>query len=744
MESSLVVRHADVEIDVRHELVRRGGVPQHLRQKSLRVLFHLIENRDRPVSKQELLSTVWNDVAVTDDTLVQSIVEIRKALGDEARDAQFVRTIPRLGYQFVAPAVEPVVAPEVQPIPPPLPASSTRLRIALAVAIFVVVASSLIGIFFRENTSVAKAAVRPLIVAVMPFEQRSGSAELRWLREGLPAMLVTQLSRSDGFTLVSREQLTRAIEARDAGDRSPLAIARQTRATRLVTGTFAQLGGTIRVDAQLIDATSGRLLAGESIVGSQEVLLSQIDELATSLASRMTARNSASPRLVDAMTDDLEAYRLYLQGVERTESLDNPKAIELFEQAIARDPDFAMAHARIGYAYGVTWGQLERAKPHLERALQLGDRLSEKDRLHVEAWRAIVDRQFPSAIELFRSIIARYPTELEAYLRAGQLLSGEEQLADAASVLERGLAVDSASPGLHNALGQVYLFLGRKDEAIAAHQRYVALAPTEPNAHDSLGITWQAIGEYDKALAEYESALRLNPRFDIARVHLANTYFQMGRRRDAAREFERYIEEAPSDIERARGYSALANIRRSRGDLKGATELAQRAMIFPFIGRDALYLLALDRGDLATARTFQAQMDSKRSGRGARVTMRVTYYLKGYEALKTGQSQKAIEHFQQALRYQPPHYGADTMEDCLANAYLTLGRYTEAVREYERVLRFNPNHALARFHLAQTYSALGRRDDALREYRRFLEIWKNADRDLPEVIEARKVVGRGV
>jgi tetratricopeptide (TPR) repeat protein len=84
------------------------------------------------------------------------------------------------------------------------------------------------------------------------------------------------------------------------------------------------------------------------------------------------------------------------------------------------------------------------------------------------------------------------------------------------------------------------------------------------------------------------------------------------------------------------------------------------------------------------------------------------------------------------------------MEDCLANAYLTLGRYTEAVREYERVLRFNPNHALARFHLAQTYSALGRRDDALREYRRFLEIWKNADRDLPEVIEARKVVGRGV
>jgi len=539
---ALVVRHGDVEIDVDSGAVLRGGVAQHLRQKSLRVLLYLIENRERPVSKQELLEAIWNDVAVTDDTLVQSIVEIRKALGDEARDAQFIRTIPRLGYRFVAPltpsgahAIETAAIPEVENAALPAPPRSrffTNARLAVAAGIVVAIALSI------------------------------GIALLRG----------------------------------KANTRNP------------------------------------------------------------SIPSASKASTPAPP-LVDAMTDDLGAYRLYSRGVERVQALHNQEAIALFEKAIARDPGFAMAHARIGYAYGVTWTQPERARPHLERALQLGDRLSDKDRLNVEAWRAIVDGQYSSAIELYRSIIARYPTEIEAYLRAGKLLVGEERLAEAADVLERGLVVDPQSSELHNALGSAYLFLGRKEEAIAAHRRYVALAPGEPNAHDSLGMTWQAIGQYDQAIAEYQAALRIDPRFDVARIHLSNTYFQLGRLRDAARELELYIAQAPSDIERSRGYLGLAIIHRSRGDLARASHYAERAMIVPRISHSIRLQVALDRGEFAAARTIanEIEKEEQQLGRGARLTLRAAHYLHGYEAEKLGQQEKAIERYRQALRYQPPH-----------------------------------------------------------------------------------------
>jgi tetratricopeptide (TPR) repeat protein len=631
---ALVLRQGDVEIDLGTGQVLRGGVVQHLRQKSLRVLLYLIENRDRTVSKQELLETIWNDVAVTDDTLVQSIVEIRKVLGEEARDAQFIRTLPRLGYRFVAP-VAPAAAAEVA----------------------------------EEQTA-------PAVTAALPKPQ--------------PARF-----RLSHFRL-SRFRLSRFRLSQRAG----LAIV----AVLVLAGVTA------------IGVVSRRRAASET--------------------------PARSLRLVDAMTDDLGAYRLYSRGVERAQALHNQEAIALFEQALARDPDFAMAHARIGYVYGVTWTQQDRARPHLERALQLGDRLSEKDRLNVEAWRAIVDGQYSSAIELYRSVIARYPTETEAYLRAGNLLVGEERFAEAAGVLERGLVVDPTSPGLYNALGAVYLFLGRKEDAIAAHRRYVELAPAEPNAHDSLGITWQAIGEYDRAVAEYQAALRLDPRFDIARIHLSNTWFQMGRFRDATHELELYIEKAPSDIERARGYLGLAAIARSRGDLAGARRYAQRAAIVPSIARSMLLQLALDRSDFAGARAIEAEIPMKLLGRGARLTLRGTHYLRGYEAQQAGEEEKALEFFRQALRYQPPHFSNDTMEDCLANAYSAFGRHAEAAREYERVLRFNPNHAQARLHLARTYRALGRTEEASGQYRRFLETWAHADPGTAELLEARRMVGR--
>ena len=83
---------------------------------------------------------------------------------------------------------------------------------------------------------------------------------------------------------------------------------------------------------------------------------------------------------------------------------------------------------------------------------------------------------------------------------------------------------------------------------------------------------------------------------------------------------------------------------------------------------------------------------------------------------------------------------ADALEDCLANALLRLGQFDAAIREYERILRLNPNYPLARFHLARAYEGKGRNDLALENYRLFLEIWKDADSDIPEIAAAHKAL----
>ena len=100
----------------------------------------------------------------------------------------------------------------------------------------------------------------------------------------------------------------------------------------------------------------------------------------------------------------------------------------------------------------------------------------------------------PSTSHRLRLPAANYRFEVEAYLRLGRLLQGEEHAEEAISVLKQGLTIDPDAPDLYNVLGGVYSILGRHDEAARMHQRYVELVPDEPNAHDSLGMSYQWAG----------------------------------------------------------------------------------------------------------------------------------------------------------------------------------------------------------------------------------------------------------
>lgn len=787
-----VYRFDGVEVDPSQGCLRRNGEELSVRQKSLQALLYLLEQRHRLVTKEELIERVWQGMAVSDDALVQLIKEIRQSLGDDPRQPRFIKTVPKAGYRFIAPVeefhLELPAALEIERhssveieyeeeitgdtlsrsdaekrrwgFIPGLSVSPRRRGVLLtAIAAILLLAGATATYLLARSSrrSMLAEVTLPLLpnkkpLAVMYFNNQSGSAELDWLREGLADMLITNLSRSKRLNVLSRQQLflliersghsqTEAIRLDDA-----MEMARKTRAEAIVLGSFVRLGEKIRIDVQLYNAQNGQPIKLESIVADKpDDILYQIDLLSLKLADHLGAspdEREDRPVLTGVMTNNLDAYRYYSLGLEQVQMFQFPEAIERFEKATQLDPQFAMAYARIGYIYAVRWTPKVKAKPYLEKAFQMSARLTEKDRLYITAWNASASSDSPTAIETYQRMIAQYPMEVEGYQRLCWLLLGQGRIDEALITTKQGLIIDPESKDLYNGLGSVYSILNKYEEAVAAYQHYVQLAPADPNALDSLGTCHQAFGHYDLARDAYQRAISINPESRVAVIHLGNAYLQEGRYRAALEQYQRHLQIARDDTGRARSYDYIAQLYLKWGDLNKAETAARQAARYTKEFSWAPILVAMARGDRQTAEKLRREVSAKlpyvNYSYGGNLGFR--HSIVGYLALKAGRTAEAIEYFKEAQRLHKPYWNVDPFEDRLANAYLELGRLDEAIAEYERILRLNPNYPLAHYHLAQAFERKGQPEQSRAAYERFLQVWKDADADVPEVIRARKAV----
>jgi tetratricopeptide (TPR) repeat protein len=255
-------------------------------------------------------------------------------------------------------------------------------------------------------------------------------------------------------------------------------------------------------------------------------------------------------------------------------------------------------------------------------------------------------------------------------------------------------------------------------------------------------LIYQRAGRYQQAMESYRQAQQLNPRFEPPVIHLGNTFLQLGRYRDAIAQYDHYREIAPSDFELQRARLGLATAYWLKGDLRQAeAQLVQR---WPDLqnAHPLSLMVAVELGKVPAEMAIQRlereiNAGGRPNNRGARHTFREDSYYRGLFELRRGRPEEATKNFTQALREAAPYWSPNPMEDCLANAYLQVGKPNEAIAEYRRILRINPNDARVRYHLGEALERTGNLPAAKAEFDRFLEIWKDADADAPEVSGAR-------
>jgi len=523
----------------------RGEDEIALRPKTFAVLSHLIRNHGRLVSKDELFAAVWPNIAVTDDTLVQSIGELRRALGEEA--SQLIKTVPRRGYRFDAQ----VRSDPAMGRPPPdvsshaasiddhdhpvsmQPHSGRRRFITPAVAllgvlaVFVVAAlwaaSSGLGLFVAKPAvpAVTSSGAKPAI-AVLPFEYQGEDKSRDYFADGLTQDTITALGRFSELTVMSWN----AVFHYKGKHANPGDIARELSARYQLEGSVRESDGRVRVTAQLVDESAHVLWSGSFDEPRTELFALQ-DKITAEIARKLPVQvNQVEQRRVLARpTDNLEAYEYMVRArpaLQRPARANIVEARELLRRATALDPNYASAYAALAETYhlATVMGWAESPSAFLERAAEFANKalsLNDSDvRAHVILGRIhIFYRRYDQAKAEIDRAIAINPNDADGLAGRGNVLMWSGQTRDAIETLELALRINpDLNPVDRAALSLAYYLKQRYGEA--AEQAEINLRRTEA-ANFSRAVLAAAdaqLNRNDDAARAAAAIRRLDPTFD--------------------------------------------------------------------------------------------------------------------------------------------------------------------------------------------------------------------------------------
>jgi eukaryotic-like serine/threonine-protein kinase len=382
----------------------------------------------------------------------------------------------------------------------------TKRAIIAGVLAIVVVATA--AYFFRATSSQTIDSI-----AVLPFANVSADPSMEYLSDGITDGIIDKLSGLPNIKVISRTSAFR-YKKRDI---EPQKIARELGVQALVTGRVIQRGDELSVSAELVDTREDKQLWGEQYDRRLADVASVQQEIASAISGNLRVRltREEKTRLSKPESANAEAYQLYLKGryhQNQTTAEGYRKGIEYFQQAIDKDPGYALAYAGLagsyaglggGNAYASPRETLPKAKAAANRALELDDTVGEA---HATLGYAgfLSDWNWAKAEREFRRAIELNPNNAISHAVYSEILGTQERFDESVAEGEQAQKLDPLSPHALTALGYAYLSTHRHDEAIAQFQSALELDPNAGNIRAQLAWAYGAKRMYPQAIAEYE------------------------------------------------------------------------------------------------------------------------------------------------------------------------------------------------------------------------------------------------
>jgi TolB-like protein/tetratricopeptide (TPR) repeat protein len=473
-----------------------------LTPKAAALLAMLIEHSGAPVPKEALFARVWRGTVVSDDALVTCIQELRKALGDDAKNPRFIETRHRRGYRFAA----------------PLSAGDASAPLALP-----------------------RIAVAAPAIAVLPFADMSPGRDQDYLCEGLAEEIIDALTHVEGLRVVSRSS---SFQFRDPG-LDVKEVGRQLGVDSLLEGSVRKAGDRLRITVQLIDTQTAWHKWSERFDRSLDDVFAVQEEIAETVAGMLrggalSGREKRGVRRTQTATD---TYEYFLRGRQSLHRMTQPAMAhcrEMFRSAIELDPEYAPAWAGLAMMHALQyewWGAADEDLREAERASRIAMELNpELADAHVARGFALsLRRDYDPAERHFEAAIRINPQLFEAFYLFGRSCFARGQTARSAELFGSAAAVrpdDFQSAFLQ---GQSLRMMGREEEGRAVNaeslrraERILALNPRDIRTLSLGAGALQEAGDLERSREWSERALAIDPRDLGSLINAACMYTKSG------------------------------------------------------------------------------------------------------------------------------------------------------------------------------------------------------------------------
>ena len=503
-------------LDATKRVLFCGDTIVPLTRKAFDTLLVLVENRGEVLEKEELMRRVWPDSFVEENNLNQSISALRKALGETAAAQNYIATVAKRGYRFIAEVKESVEEDA------------------------------------RKDQASEKDAVINAI-AVLPFKSLSLENTDEYLGLGMADSLITRLSNIRQIVV----RPTSAVLKYTASSQDPISAGRELRVASVLEGSVRRAAERIRVTVQLVSIPDGASLWAAKFDESFTDIFAVEDSISERVAEALTLKLTSEEKslLTKRYTENAEAHRLYIKGRYYASRLTREgfdKGIECFNQAIALDPSYALAYEGLAYYYLESLDLLlppgeamPKAREAARRALEIDEQIAEAH-TSLAVVKFYYDRDRAGAERLYKQALELSPNNAYALTYYGFYLIFMERFDEASLVLERIRELDPLSLENNVILGCNYFFARRYDEAIEQFRKVIAMDANYWLARINLGRAYEQTGAIADAIAEFEKAKLLGGSMPETLGDLGRAYAVAGRSDEARRVLEELNERSKS------------------------------------------------------------------------------------------------------------------------------------------------------------------------------------------------------